>query len=93
MASATTAVCFDLDTAHLLLKQGTAVVLVGVDGEALGRAAAALRPMGRLAIFVGDPADDAAREAARAMAAEQFGDEPVMVPDLEFARRLDPSVK
>ena len=88
-----TAVCFDVDTARLLLERGIAVVLVGDDGEALGHAAANLRQHGRVAIFVGDPADGAAREAARVMAAEQFGDEPVIVPSVAFARRLDLPVK
>jgi NAD(P)-dependent dehydrogenase (short-subunit alcohol dehydrogenase family) len=92
-AVAQTAVCFDLETAHLLLKQGTAVVLVGDDGEALGHAAAALRKMGRIAIFVGNPADRSTIDAARAMAAEQFGDDPVIVTSAEFARSLDPPVK
>jgi hypothetical protein len=46
-----------------------------------------------VAIFVGDPADAAVMEAARAMAGEQLGAEPVVVPDVEFARRLDLSVK
>jgi NADP-dependent 3-hydroxy acid dehydrogenase YdfG len=88
-----TAVCFDVETARLLLQRGAAVVLVGQDAEALGRAAPGMRAQGRVAIFVGDPADAAVMEAARAMAAEQFGAEPVVVPDLESARRLDLSVK
>jgi hypothetical protein len=69
------------------------VVLVGQDDEALGRAAPGMRAEGRVAIFVGDRADAGVMEAARAMAAEQFGAEPVVVPDLESARRLDLSVK
>ena len=89
----TAAVCFDVETARVLLQQGRSVVVLGEDGEALGRAAPGLRQHGRVAIFVGDPADGAAREAARVMAAEQFGDEPVIVPSVEFARRLDLPVK
>jgi 3-hydroxyisobutyrate dehydrogenase-like beta-hydroxyacid dehydrogenase len=88
-----TALCFDVETAYLLLQRGVAVVLVGEDAEALGRAAPGLRAQGRVAIFVGDRADATVMDAARAMAAEQFGAEPVVVPDLEFARRLDPLVK
>jgi hypothetical protein len=88
-----TAVCFDVATAYLLLQRGAAVVLVGQDAEALGRAAPGMRAQGRVAIFVGDPADEEVMEAARAMAGEQFGAEPVVVPDLESARRLDLSVK
>jgi NADP-dependent 3-hydroxy acid dehydrogenase YdfG len=88
-----TAVCFDVETAHLLLQRGAAVVLVGQDAEALGRAAPGMRAQGRVAIFVGDPTDAAVRETARGMAAELFGAEPVIVPNLEAARRLDLSVK
>ena len=69
----TAAVCFDVETARSLLGQGTAVVLFGRDGDALGRAVAELRHMGRVAAFVGDPAQEADRQAASALAAEQFG--------------------
>jgi NADP-dependent 3-hydroxy acid dehydrogenase YdfG len=88
-----TAVCFDVETAHLLLQRGAAVVLVGQDAEALGQAVAGMREQGRVAIFVGDPADIAVMETARAMAAELFGAKPVIVPNVESARRLDLSVK
>jgi hypothetical protein len=88
-----TAVCFDVETAHLLLERGAEVVLVGDDAVALGQAAPGMRAHGRVAILVGDPADAAVIDAARAMAAELFGAEPVIVPNLEFAGRLDPTVK
>ena len=87
------AVCFDVETAYLLLRRGAAVVLLGQDAEAIGRAAPGMRDRGRVAIFVGDPGDAAVIESARAMAAELFGAEPVVVPDLESARRLDLLVK
>jgi hypothetical protein len=68
-------VCRDVQTAQRLLLEGKAVVLFGHDGEALGQAAAALRKStsGRLAVFVGDPENEADRQAVRALAAEQFG--------------------
>jgi hypothetical protein len=50
-----------------------AVVLVGADGDALGRLAAELEAEGRrVAVFVGDPAVDADRAALREMLAELF---------------------
>jgi len=68
-------VCHDVQTARRFLDEGNAVVLFGRDGEALGQAAAALRAGtgGRVAVFVGDPANAGDRLAARAFAAEQFG--------------------
>lgn len=74
-------ICRDVETARRLLLDGKAVVLFGHDGEALGQAAAALREStsGRLAVFVGDPGNEADREAVRALAAEQFGAGPVPV--------------
>jgi UDP-N-acetylmuramyl tripeptide synthase len=68
-------VCRDVHTARRRLAEGQAVVLLGHDGEALGRAAAALRKStsGRLAVFVGDLGNEADRQAVRALAAEQFG--------------------
>jgi hypothetical protein len=68
-------VCGDVQAARRLLDEGKAVVLFGRDGEALGQAAAALRASigGRVAVFVGDPGNETDRQAARGLAAEQFG--------------------
>jgi len=67
-------VCRDVQTARRMLDEGKTVVLLGRDGEALGQAAAALRAStgGRVAVFVGDPGNEMDRQAARALAAEQF---------------------
>ncbi|MGH9026471.1 MAG: hypothetical protein ACRDWD_10225 [Acidimicrobiia bacterium] len=49
------------------------IVLVGSDGDALGRLAAELESEGRrVAVFVGDPAAEADRAALREMLAELY---------------------
>jgi hypothetical protein len=67
-------VCTDVDEALSALRAGAAVVLLGTDATALGRAARCLRsqPGGRVAVFVGDPSDAAVRAAAVDLAEEQF---------------------
>jgi hypothetical protein len=48
-----------------------AIVLVGVDGDALGRLASELEAEGRrVSVFVGDPTVEADRAALREMLAE-----------------------
>ena len=56
-----------------LLADGAAVVLVDVDAAALARAARAVGPGARLALFVGDPEEGSVRAAAEVMGAELFG--------------------
>jgi hypothetical protein len=49
------------------------IVLVGVDGEALGRLASELQAEGRrVSVFVGDPAAESDRAALREMLAELY---------------------
>jgi hypothetical protein len=68
------AVCTDPVAARLVHAAGVAVVLLGVDGAELGRAAVALAAAGpgRVAVFVGDGHRAGDLDAARAMAEEQF---------------------
>ena len=50
-----------------------AIVLVGTDGDALGRLAGELEAEGRrVAVFVGDPAAEEDRAALREMLAELY---------------------
>jgi hypothetical protein len=50
-----------------------AIVLVGVDGDALGRLASELEAEGRrVSVFIGDPAVEAERVALREMLAELY---------------------
>jgi hypothetical protein len=67
-------VCSDMGDAVEAARAGAAVVLLGPDAGALGQAARTLRAAcgGRVAVFVGDPADPAVRVAAAELAAEQF---------------------
>ncbi len=77
--------------ATALIAQGAAVVFYGADPEWLARALAGPRPPGaRVGVLVGDPTDAAVEEAARMMAAEQFGGVPVVVRTLSHARQLEP---
>ena len=67
-------------------------MLLGSDGAELGALVVALRAIGpgsgRVAVFVGDPADEADRAAAAAMAQEQFGTAPVLVGSPAQARAM-----
>lgn len=56
-----------------LLAEGTAVVLVDADAEALADAARRAGPGARLALFVGDPEEGSVQVAAEMMGAELFG--------------------
>lgn len=86
------AVCTDGAAARLLCECGVAQVLLGSDGAGLGALVVALRAIGpgsgRVAVFVGDPADEADRAAAAAMAQEQFGGAPVLVASPAQARAM-----
>jgi hypothetical protein len=54
-----------------------AIVLVGTDGDALGRLAGELEAEGRrVAVFVGDPAADEDRAALRDMLVELYPEQP-----------------
>jgi hypothetical protein len=54
-----------------------AIVLVGQDGDALGRLAEELETEGRrVAVFIGDPATDEDRAALREMLTELFPEQP-----------------
>jgi hypothetical protein len=88
------AVCTDTAAASVLHRAGLPVVLLGPAGGDLGRLAAALRRSGtaRVAVFVGDPHLAADRDAAAAMAEEQFRAAPVMVSSPLAARALVASV-
>lgn len=61
-----------------------ATVVLGPDGDAVGRAVRQRREAGeRAAGFVGDPADDADRQAAGALGAEMLGEAvEVVSPDV-----------
>jgi ABC-type sugar transport system substrate-binding protein len=84
------ALCVHVAVAGTLVQAGLAVVLFGPDSAALGDAARRLRTAGRgrVAVFVGDPADEGDRDAAIAMATEQFGAVPVIVRSQEEALSL-----
>jgi hypothetical protein len=56
-----------------VLAAGTPVVVVDPDADALGRLVGQAPEGSRLAVFVGDPDDEAVREAAAAMARELYG--------------------
>jgi hypothetical protein len=66
--------CTDEAEAVAALAAGAAVVLVGTDGEALGRAARTLREAwpGRVAVLIGDPSDASVQSAVADLAAEVF---------------------
>jgi hypothetical protein len=66
--------CTDEAEAVAALGAGAAVVLVGADGDAVGRAARALREAwpGRVAVMVGDPTEAEVQAAAADLAAELF---------------------
>jgi NAD(P)-dependent dehydrogenase (short-subunit alcohol dehydrogenase family) len=74
----------------VLCAAGLPQVLLGRDGAKLGSLAAALRAAGpgRVAVFAGDPADEADRAAALAMAQEQFGGVAVVVSSAAQARSM-----
>jgi hypothetical protein len=88
------AVCRDVEAAAVVLRAGALVVLCGPDAAALGDAVASLRaaasepPGHRLAGLVGDLGEPETEEAARAMARELFGGEPVVVPTAGAAQDL-----
>jgi hypothetical protein len=84
------AVCTDRAAARVLHRAGLPVVLLGPPGADLGRLAAALRASGtaRVAVFVGDPNLAADRDAATAMAEEQFRAAAVVVSSPLEARAL-----
>jgi hypothetical protein len=91
VGAVTVALCSDLSTARAALRAGGAVVLVGLDGDTLGREAAALRseaPGSRVGIFVGDPDDDAVWAAAGTMAAELYGGDARRVTTMTEADEL-----
>jgi hypothetical protein len=84
-------VCADPEVAEVLVARGAAVVFYGADAGWVARALAAPRPPGaRVAVLIGDPADPAVEAAAQALAAEQFGGDPVVVRTLSHARQLEP---
>jgi hypothetical protein len=66
--------CTDEAEAGAALGAGAAVVLVGADGDAIGRAARALREAwpGRIAVLVGNPSEVEVQAAAADLAAELF---------------------
>jgi hypothetical protein len=76
---ASAAVCFDAAVARIVLAAGVPVVLCGPDGDALSRGQGSLRSIGRVALLVGDPGEDAVVSAALAMAGELFGKDAVPV--------------
>jgi NAD(P)-dependent dehydrogenase (short-subunit alcohol dehydrogenase family) len=91
---AVVAVCGDADVASALIAGGAHVVLCAVEAARLSRpvvalrAAAAAAGRGRVAALVGDLADPDVEAAARAMAAELFGGEPVLVRTKSDAGQL-----
>lgn len=62
----------DRDEAVRAAERGEPVVLIVAEPDPGEPAPVAARP-GRIAVLVGDPADEATRAAARAMEAELFG--------------------
>jgi hypothetical protein len=85
------ALCTELDTARAASRAGSTVVLVGADGDGLGRAAATLRseaPGSQVGVLVGDPDDGAVWAAARALAAELYGEDGCRVTTVAEAEEL-----
>lgn len=81
-------VCHDVEVAALLVGSGALVVLYGPAEQVTRAVVGAPGVGGRLAVMVGDGADDEVLAAARSMAQELFGEVPRTVDSLADACEL-----
>lgn len=81
-------VCHDMEVAGLLLGAGAWVVLYGPAPEVAAAMPGLGEAGGRLAVLVGDPADDEVAAVARSMARELFGEEPQAVSSTAHAAAM-----